>query len=537
MFYQQFCHEVFDDNGRLTGFHLRYAEDYNFGYDVVDEIAKRTPDKKALVWLNAEGKQRDFTFEMIRQLSNKTANALLTRGIKKGDRVMLILKRNYEYWYVINALHKIGAVAVPVSHMLTLEDIVYRINKVDVRAVISINDASILQLLEMARSETPSLQSIWTTGENTRGFYNLQEEIESAPESLERIPTKFSDLMIVYFTSGTTSYPKPVAHNHLYTLAHILTAKYWQRVEDGGLHLTVADTGWGKASWGKIYGQWLLGTAVIVYDFESFDSRQLITIMNRYKVTTFCAPPTVYRYMVKKGNIHLPWIHHAVSAGELLSPEISSRFEEQTGIAIAEGYGQTETTLQIAHLAGTEIRRGSLGKPTPLYDIEILKEDGSPAVIGEPGEIVIHPREDQQGLMIGYLNGKEVSAETFRDGVYHTGDSAWEDEDGYYWYNGRMDDVIKTGGFRVGPVEIENIVIEHPLVLECSVIGIPDPLRGQAIKAVIVLIPKAVPSEEMKKEIRHFANSRLAVFKHIRHIDFVDELPKTHNGKIRKRIL
>ncbi|MDO5553399.1 MAG: AMP-binding protein [Planctomycetia bacterium] len=537
MYYQEFCNEEFGPDGVLTKFSLRYADNYNFGYDVVDRIAEQSPAKRALVWLSAEGEERVFSFEDIHRLSNKAANAFLARGIKKGDRVMLILKRSYEYWYAVVALHKIGAVAVPASHMLTLEDLVYRIHKIDISAVIAISDESLDQLLEMTQVECPSLKTIWTTRENTHGFFSLADDVEQASDQLDRQPTRASDLMIVYFTSGTTGYPKAVAHNHLYTLAHIMTAKYWQQVEDGGLHLTVADTGWGKASWGKIYGQWLLGAAVMVFDFNSFDSRQLGSVINHYQVTSFCAPPTIYRYMVKRGGLSFPTLKHATSAGEYLSPEIARQFEEQTGLSVAEGYGQTETTLLIAHLTGMKIQRGSMGKPTPFYNVRLIKEDGTEPQIGEPGEIVIVPNEDHDGLMVGYLNGGKISGDTIRNGICHTGDSAWTDEEGYYWYNGRVDDVIKTGGFRVGPVEIENIVVEHPQVAECSVFGVPDPLRGQAIKAVVVLAPNVAPTEDLKKDIRQFANSRLAMFKHVRLVDFVDELPKTFNGKRRKKIM
>lgn len=536
-FYRQFCHEELDENGELKTFDLHFNENYNFGYDVVDRIADQDPDKKAVVWLGSDGEERIFSFEMIRRLSNQAANAFLARGIKKGDRVMLILKRSIEYWYVVIALHKIGAVAVPASHMLTLEDLVYRIRKVGISAVVALPNDSLLRLLSLARTECPSLKQIWTLNYNDHQFYNLSDEIAHAPDTLERIPTKVNDIMIVYFTSGTTGYPKAVAHNHLYTLAHIITAKYWQRVSANGLHLTVADTGWGKASWGKIYGQWLLGSAVLVFDFESFDSRLLVNVMNRYEVTTFCAPPTVYRYMVKRGDIHLPLLKHATSAGEYLAPEISRQFENQTGLSVAEGYGQTETTLLVANLAGAKNRRGSMGKASPLYNIQVVKEDGSVSDVGEPGEIVLISKKNQRGLMLGYLTGKKIDASSIRDGIHHTGDSGWKDKEGYFWYNGRVDDVIKTGGFRVGPVEIENIVIEHPQVLECSVVGVPDSFRGQAIKALIVLVPQTEPSDELKNEIRTFANNRLAMYKHIRLVDFVDELQKTSNGKIRKRPL
>lgn len=521
----------------LFGSILSTPENYNFGYDVVDRIADVTPEKLALLWIDADQNERRFTFDQIRRLSNQTVHALRAQGVKRGDRVMLIMKRCYAYWFVIIALHKIGAIAVPVSHMLRLEDVVYRVQKIGVSYMIALNNDNIAGILAEAKEELPQLKAVWTYGPNSRGLRNLEEEIAYKPDTLDRLPTEVTDIMIVYFTSGTTDYPKAVAHDHTYSLTHILTAKYWQRVEENELHMTVADTGWGKASWGKIYGQWLMGAIAIVYDFESFDSRQLITILNRYKVATFCAPPTVYRYMVKRGNIHLPWLHHAVSAGEFLSPEISTKFEEQTGLSIAEGYGQTETTLQIANILGCETRRGSMGLPTPLYDIEIVKDDGSPVSPGEPGEIVIRLRKNQAGLMMGYLGNEKIEEVSSDDGLYHTGDLAWVDGDGYFWYNGRKDDIIKTGGFRVGPVEIESILIEHPLVLECLVVGVPDPLRGQAIKAVVVLLPKTEPSEDLKKEIRQFANARLAVFKHIRHVEFVDVLPKTHNGKIRRRVL
>ena len=537
MFYQQFCREEFDRDGNLTDFSLQYPDNYNFGYDVIDRIAEETPEKRALVWQNTEGDERTFTFGELSRLSNRAANAFLAHGIKKGDRVMLILKRSYEYWYAVVALHKIGAVAVPASHMLTLEDLVYRINKIEISAVVTISDDSLVELLKMAQAESPSLQTIWTTRQCGGPVLSLADEMEKMSEKLVRIPTAASDIMIVYFTSGTTGYPKAVAHDHSYSLAHILTAKYWQQVVDGGLHLTVADTGWGKASWGKIYGQWLIGSAVMVFDFDSFDSRQMTTVMNHHKITTFCAPPTVYRYMVRRGNLSFPNMKHATSAGEYLPPEVSRLFEEKTGIAIAEGYGQTESTLMIAHLAGTKIRRGSLGKPTPFYHAQIIKEDGTAAEVGESGEIVVSPRKNRQGIMLGYLNGSTINDEPIHDGFLHTGDSAWQDEEGYFWYNGRMDDVIKTGGLRIGPVEIENIVLEHPLVSECSVVGIPDPLRGQAIKAVVVLVSTAVASEELKKEIRQFANNQLAVFKHIRLVDFVDEnvQRKTPQNKLLKR--
>lgn len=535
MFYQRFCREQFDAEGCLIDFSLEYPENYNFGYDVVDVIARQTPDKTALVWEDAEGKTLRYSFGDISRLSNRVANALLSRGVRKGDRVMLILKRAPEYWYTVVALHKIGAVAVPASFMLTFDDIIYRTRRACISAMVIVSDDALGELVLRAREETPELKTVWTTGENRFGFRSLARDAASASEALPRIATRAEEPMIAYFTSGTTGSPKAVAHNHLYTLTHIVTAKYWQRCIDGGLHLTIADSGWGKTSWGKIYGQWLVGSAVMVFDFESFDSRQMVTVINRHGVTTFCAPPTIYRYLVMRGGVSLPTLKHAVTAGEYLAPDVSRKFEELTGLTIAEGYGQTELSLTLGNLAGKPPRRGSLGKAAPLYEISLIRDDGTPAPVGEPGQIVVRAKRKYQGIMLGYLDGEKIDDEPVRGGVIHTGDTARQDEDGYFWFEGRMDDVIKTGGFRVGPDEIEHILLAHPKVAECSVIGVPDPLRGQAIRARVVLVPDAEASEELKKEILTAVNEQLAVYKRIRVLEFVEELPKTRNGKIRRK--
>ena len=530
-FYQQFCREIFRDDGTLAEFEVCCADNYNFGYDVVDVIAETDPDRIALIWRDATLSERFLTFGEIARLSNQTANRLRAAGIKSGDRILLMLKQRWEYWYMIVALHKLNAIAVPVSFMLTGEDITYRINRIGASAVICVSDTATVETLAQVKKTVPTLQQIWSLDTNAAKFPVLPDEIKEYSETLERLPNQASDPAFLYFTSGTTGNPKAVLHDHRYTLAHILTAKYWQQVEKGGVHLTIADTGWAKASWGKIYGQWLLGSAVLAYDSDLFDTRQLVALMNQYRVTSFCAPPTVYRYMVKRGPLHFTALHHAASAGESLPPEISRLFEEQTGLSVTEGYGQTEMTLSVATLRGMKNRRGVMGKPTPLYDVKIVRDDGTETDPNEPGEIVIYPRKNQAGLMIGYVGTNLTVPQSARSGVFPTGDIAERDKDGWFTYIGRADDIIKTGGFRVGPVEIEHVLQEHPQVLDCSVVGVPDRMRGQAIQAMVVLVPDAKPSPELENGIKAYCNERLAVYKHIRRIVFVSELPKTFNGK------
>ncbi len=534
--YKQFCEERFDENGNLVDFKIKYPDDFNFGYDVVDRIAETEPDKTALVWCNTEGEERIFSFSDIQALSNKAANVFRAHGIEKGDRVMVMLKRHYEYWYTVVALHKLGAILVPVTHMLTEDDIKYRVNSAEIKAAVCTPEEDIPQRMLEVKKACPSLRLLWTVQKSVNSFENLSEEMERASDKLERAPTSASDPLVMYFTSGTTGYPKGVIHDHSYPLSHIITAKYWQQVIDGGLHFTVAETGWAKTSWGKLYGQWLAGSAVMVFDFDNFDPKQLMTVINRYGVTTFCAPPTVYRYLVKKGIVDMPSLRHASTAGEALNPEVFKRFMERTGIPLMEGFGQTESALILANLAGSVSKPGSMGKPSPMYHVELLREDGTPAETNEIGEIVIVPPKDgkQAGIFTGYHENPALYEQAWRGGVYHTGDTAWRDEDGYYWFNGRIDDVIKTCGFRVGPFEIENVLMEHPAVLECSVVGIPDQLRGQAIKAVVVLAPGFAESASLLKEIREFCNARVAEYKWIRNIEFASALPKTISGKIRR---
>ncbi len=536
--YQKFCHEITDENGMLKEFRLDYPDNFNFGYDVVDRTAEEAPDKRALVWCNAEGEEHVFTFSDIRKYSNQMANVFRDAGIGRGDRVMLILKRHYEYWFAAVALHKLGAVMIPVTHMLTVSDLVYRMKASRPKAVVCTAQNKVPEKVREALAQSALTARLWCVQAEAEGFENITAAMQTAGTELERTDTKASDPMILYFTSGTTGYPKGVIHGYSYPLAHIVTAKYWQQAEENGLHFTVAETGWAKASWGKIYGQWLVGCAVMVYDFDSFEPKQLTQIINRYGVTSFCAPPTVYRYLVRKGIPEMPTLKHASTAGEMLAPEVFRRFTERTGLELREGYGQTETTLLLANFKGTEAVEGSMGVPSPLYHIELRNKKGEPAGTNETGEVVIIPEQPgrQTGVFTAYLDNEEQYAYVWRDGVYHTGDAACRDENGRYWFRGRFDDIIKTGGYRVGPYEVENVLMEHPAVAECSVIGVPDPLRGQAIKAVIVPGQEYTPTRELEHEIKEFCNLRLAEYKWIRLIEFAKEMPKTISGKIQKNI-
>ena len=537
--YKQYCNEIVDENGRLQKLTLEYPDNFNFGYDVVDKIADETPEKRALVWCNVEGEEHIFSFADIKKYSNQMANVFCSAGIGHGDRVILILKRHYEYWFAAVALHKLGAVMIPATHMLTVSDFVYRIKSSKAKAIVCTTQNEVPEKITAALKEADMTAKLWCVQKDADGFENLTEAMREAPEKFERVQTLATDPMMLYFTSGTTGYPKGVIHEHSYPLAHIVTAKYWHQAEDNGLHFTVAETGWAKASWGKIYGQWLVGSAVMVYDFDNFEPKQLTAVINRYGVTSFCAPPTVYRYLVRKGIPDMPSLKHATTAGEMLAPEVFRKFTERTGLQLCEGYGQTETTLLMANFKGYEAVEGSMGTPSPFYNIELRGKNGKPVDTYEIGEVVIVPEKagKQPGVFAAYLDNEEQYSYVWRDGVYHTGDAAYMDENGRYWFHGRFDDIIKTGGFRVGPYEVENVLMEHPAVVECSVIGVPDALRGQSIKAVIVLGAGYEPSQELELEIKNFCNQKLAEYKWIRIIEFVTEMPKTISGKIQKTVL
>lgn len=537
--YQKFCCEEIDEAGNLKKLSLQYPDNFNFAYDVVDALAEESPEKKALVWCNVEGEEHTFTFADIQKGSNRMANIFVEAGICRGDKVMVILKRHYEYWFAAVALHKIGAVMIPATHMLTVSDLVYRLNAAKVKGIICTTQDEMPEKITEALQQIEEKPLLWCVQKEAEGFMNLTETMKAASEVFERVETKATDHMLLYFTSGTTGYPKGVIHDYTYPLAHIVTAKYWQQAQEDGLHFTVAETGWAKASWGKLYGQWLVGSAVMVYDFDNFEPKQLTNIINKYGVTSFCAPPTVYRYLVRKGIPKMPTLKHASTAGEKLATEVFRKFTEHTGLTLCEGYGQTETTLLMGNLKGMEPVEGSMGVPSPFYQIELRNKCGEKVGVNEVGEVVIIPSENgrQPGVFCGYLDNEEQYRYVWRDGVYHTGDSAYIDENGRYWFHGRFDDIIKTGGFRVGPYEVENVLMEHSAVAECSVVGVPDSLRGQAIKAVVVLGNGYVPSKELELEVKEFCNQKLAEYKWIRMVEFVEEMPKTISGKIQKTLL
>lgn len=534
--YQRFCTEIKDENGGLKKLTLNYPDNFNFGYDVVDEYAAVSPDKRAMVWCNVENEEHIFTFLDVKRYSNKMANVFREYGIGRGDRVMLVLKRHYEYWFAAVALHKLGAVMIPATHMLTVDDFVYRINASGVKAIVCTAQDDVPSTIKQALRKSEKTPMLWCVQKDVEGFFNLTSQMETAGDAFDRVETSAADPMMLYFTSGTTGYPKGVIHDFTYPLAHIVTAKYWQQAQDDGLHFTVAETGWAKASWGKIYGQWLIGSAVMIYDFDNFDPKQLVTVINRYGVTSFCAPPTVYRYLVRKGIEGMPTLKHASTAGEMLAPEVFRKFTQETGIPLCEGYGQTETTLLMANFKGRQPKEGAMGTVSPFYNIELRDKDGKQVPDGQIGEVVIIPPASgkQAGVFTGYLDNEEQYKYVWRGGVYHTGDAAYRDSDGLYWFHGRFDDIIKTGGFRVGPYEIENVLMEHPAVVECSVIGVPDKLRGQAIKAVIVPGHGYEPTRELELAIKEFCNRRLAEYKWVRLVEFVSAMPKTISGKIKK---
>lgn len=534
--YQRFCTEIKDENGGLKKLTLNYPDNFNFGYDVVDEYAAVSPDKRAMVWCNVENEEHIFTFLDVKRYSNKMANVFREYGIGRGDRVMLVLKRHYEYWFAAVAIHKLGAVMIPATHMLTVDDFVYRINASEVKAIVCTAQDDVPSTIKQALRKSEKNPVLWCVQKDVEGFFNLTSQMETASDVFDRVETSAADPMMLYFTSGTTGYPKGVIHDFTYPLAHIVTAKYWQQAQDDGLHFTVAETGWAKASWGKIYGQWLIGSAVMIYDFDNFDPKQLVTVINRYGVTSFCAPPTVYRYLVRKGIESMPTLKHASTAGEMLAPEVFRKFTQETGIPLCEGYGQTETTLLMANFKGRQPKEGAMGTVSPFYNIELRDKDGKRVPDGQIGEVVIIPPAGgkQAGVFTGYLDNEEQYKYVWRGGVYHTGDAAYRDSDGLYWFHGRFDDIIKTGGFRVGPYEIENVLMEHPAVVECSVIGVPDKLRGQAIKAVIVPGHGYEPTRELELAIKEFCNRRLAEYKWVRLVEFVSAMPKTISGKIKK---
>lgn len=536
LLYKKYCREAFDSHGVLKTFEPVVPENFNFAYDVVDYIAHHEPKRRAMVWCNDEGEEKTFTFDDMRRWSNKTANYLLSEGIQKGDKVMVILKRHYEFWFTILALHKIGAVIIPATNQLTKKDIVYRIESADVKAVICTPDGEVSQAVDEAVEDiTWPVLKMMVHGAK-QGWKDFNAGIEAAADELERIPNHVSDMLLIYFTSGTTGYPKMVAHNHSYPIGHIITARHWHNVVPEGLHLSVSDTGWGKAVWGKLYGQWLCAAGIFVYDFTRFEPKDLLHKIEQYKITTFCAPPTIYRFFIKEGmdGYDLSSLCYATTAGEALNPEVYNRFKEYTGLDLMEAFGQTETTVLLANLVGSKTKPGSMGRPSPLFDVQVLDSDGNPVATGDVGEICVKADGPQVGLFMGYHKNQKLTDEAWHNGYYHTGDTVWQDEDGYLWYEGRTDDVIKASGYRIGPFEIESVLMEHPAVLECAVTGAPDPVRGTVVKATIVLTKGYQPSPELTKELQNHVKHQTAPYKYPRIIEYRDFLPKTISGKIRR---
>ena len=530
------------ENGALQKIEFKNEDKFNFAFDIVDEIAKKDPEKLAMLHIDKHKVERRFTFNDMKRASNQCANYFKSLGIKKGDRVMLVLKRHYQFWYAILALHKLGAVAIPATNLLQEHDFDYRFNAAEVSAIVCTADGDVAHQVDLAEPASPTLKTKILVGGEREGWHNFDEEFPLFSAHFYRTEDTAcgNDLMLMFFTSGTTGYPKIAAHNYKYALGHYVTAKYWHGVDENGLHFTISETGWGKALWGKLYGQWLCEGAVFTYDFDRFDAADILPMFAKYHITTFCAPPTMLRMMIKQdiSQYDLSSIKHMTTAGEALNPEVYRQFEKATGLQIMEGFGQTELTLMIANLMGNSHKLGSMGKPTPAYDVDILGPDGNPVPDGETGEIVVKTSDKVPcGLFAGYYKNQEKTDEVWHDGYYHTGDTAWRDEDGFYWYVGRVDDVIKSSGYRIGPFEIESVIMELPYVLECGVSAAPDEVRGQVVKASIVLVKGTEPTEELKKEIQDYVKHHTAPYKYPRIVVFKDELPKTISGKIQRNKL
>ncbi len=565
----RYVDETYDDNGLLTSFGLHYPETYNFGYDVVDDIAVNDPERRAMVWCNPEGEEHTFTFADMKHWSDKTANYLASQGIGKGDVVMVIMRRHYQFWFTAVALHKLGAILVPATFMLKEHDLEYRLNSAQISTIICTSIGDIARTVDNVQPSCPSLKTklimngggggtiadpvaaaaagmgpalsgpdgICAARTEREGWLDFNAGVTEASPEFARVDTLAADPFLLYFSSGTTGNPKMVLHDGAYTLAHIPTAKHWHNVvSDGGNHLTIADTGWAKSVWGKLYGQWAMEACVFTYDFDRFDPAEILAMIDRHRITTICCPPTMFRMMMAAGMAEhdLSSLTFCTTAGEALNPDLFEGWREHTGLDLVEGFGQTETPLLVANLVGMVCKPGSMGKPSPQFTIEIQDDDGVKCAPGQTGEIVLKldPRPD--GVMLGYYRAEEKTNEAMHDGWYHTGDIAWADEDGYFWYVGRNDDVIKSSGYRIGPFEVESVLLEHDSVRECAVTGVHDDVRGKAVKATIVLNDGYAGSDELAKELQTWVKKRTAPYKYPRIIDFVEALPKTVNGKIRR---
>ena len=539
---EEFIKTTVDENGCLKAIDFENEERYNFAFDTVDAIAKKEPEKLAMIHIDRDKNERRFTFNDMKRKSAQCANYFKSLGIKKGDRVMLVLKRHYQFWFAILGLHKLGAIAIPATNQLQAHDFDYRFNSAGVSAIVCTADGDVAHQVDIAQEKSPTLKTKVLVGGNRDGWHNFDEEFDlfSAHYYRNEDTPCGDDPMLMFFTSGTTGYPKIALHSYKYPLGHFITAKYWHGVLADGLHFTISDTGWGKALWGKLYGQWLSQGAVFTYDFDRFDAAEILPMFKEYGITTFCAPPTMLRMMIKQdlSKYDFSTVRRATTAGEALNPEVYKQFKKITGLKLKEGFGQTETTLSIANLIGEPSKLGSMGKPVPLYDIHLVDPDGNEVPDGEPGEIVIKTSDKVPcGLFLRYYRDEEKTKEVYHDGYYHTGDTAWRDEDGFLWYVGRVDDVIKSSGYRIGPFEIESVIMELPYVLECGVSAEPDEVRGQVVKASIVLTKGTVASDDLKKEIQAYVKKRTAPYKYPRIVVFRDELPKTISGKIQRNKL
>lgn len=568
----RYVDETYAPDGQLETFSVHYPDNFNFGYDVVDDIAVNDPDRRAMIWCNPEGEEHIFTFADMKRWSDRTANFLVDQGIKRGDYVLVVLRRHYQFWFVATALAKIGAVMVPATFMLKEHDLEYRLNGASISSIICTSVGDISQIADNVIDECPTVTSrilvngagggttkyddegnlIAVTGTvgaalsgeegicaasiERKGWADFNSGVRAASEVFERRDTVAAEPMLMYFSSGTSGNPKMVLHNSGYAVAHLITAKHWHNVQPDGVHFTIADTGWGKAVWGKYYGQWLMEACVLTYDFDRFNAGEILSLISKYQVTTLCCPPTMYRLMMSENfdAYDLSSLQYSTTAGEALNPDLFNFWKEHTGLTIFEGFGQTETPLTIANLKHSTPRSGSMGKPVPLYDVEIQRDNGSRCNTGETGEICIRMEPRPAGIMMEYYRDPEKTANAIYDGWYHTGDTAWVDEDGYFWYVGRNDDVIKSSGYRIGPFEIESELLEHEAVRECAVTGVPDPVRGFAVKATVVLADGFKGSDELTRELQAWVKHRTAPYKYPRIVEYVDALPKTVNGKIRR---
>ena len=527
--------------------HFKISENFNFAYDVMDALAEERPDKLALLWTSERGEEVKTTFKEFKEQTDRTAAYLMSLGIGRGDKVMLILKRHYQWWLSMMALCKIGAIAIPATHMLTKQDIIYRNESASVKAIICANDEYVTTQIQSAMPESPSVKLLVAVNSMSEynktipeGFHDWHKEWINAPEFKrpENVNTN-EDTMLMYFTSGTSGEPKMVAHDYLYALGHLTTGVFWHNLNENSLHLTVADTGWGKAVWGKLYGQWFAGATVFVYDHEKFTAEKIMRQIEKYHITSFCAPPTIYRFIIREdfSKYDLSSLEWCTTAGEAMNPSVADKFKELTGVTIYEGFGQTETTMTLGTFPWVKPRPGSMGKPNPQYDVRLLRPDGTECEDGEKGEICILIGDEKPlGLFKGYYRDEEKTKEAWHDGVYHTGDMAWRDQDSYFWFVGRTDDVIKSSGYRIGPFEVENALMLHPAVVECAITGVPDPIRGMVVKATVVLSEdyKDKAGDELVKELQNHVKHETAPYKYPRIIEFVDELPKTISGKIRR---